>query len=95
MKKPLEAGPSSGAFRTRHALSSGPFSNRGPVRSGPVPELMVNSFPVNEETMHCTGAIRVNGNSPLTGRLLVTACRRRGEPLPPVTEFGRNGGSHE
>ena len=50
---------------------------------------------VNGKKAHCTGTLPVNGNFPLTGRLLVTASRYRSHPLPPVTEFGRNGGSHE
>jgi len=51
--------------------------------------------PVNGKKAHCTATFPVNGNSPLTGRLLVTACRYRSQQLAPITEPGRNGGDHE
>jgi len=51
--------------------------------------------PVNGKKAHCTATFPVNGNSPLTGCRLVTACRGRSQPLSPVTESGRNGGGHE
>jgi len=51
--------------------------------------------PVNGKKAHCRGAIPVNGNSPLTGRLLVTTCRRRSQLLSPVTGPARNGGGYE
>ena len=51
--------------------------------------------PVNGKKAHRTANIPVNGNSPLTGHLLVTACRCRSQLLSPVTESGRDGGGHE
>ena len=50
---------------------------------------------VNEKKAHCTATIPVNWNPPLTGCRLVTACHCRSQPLAPVTESGRNGGSYE
>src|SRR3569623_1384129 len=50
---------------------------------------------VNVKKGHFTTTFSVNGNSPLTGRPLVTAWRCRSQLLSPVTESGRNGGGHD
>lgn len=63
----------------------------GAGRSGPAPD----DYPVNGKKAHCTATTPVNGNSPLTGRLLVMARRCRSQPLFSITESGHNGGRHE